>query len=205
MGNVLAGKKAKINIYGSSVSFVDESTSTNDNITYQIDDDDKNVWSKNGDIVVEDGGVVVSSGYVLDRLSGKVIFDSADIRVITVSGDYLALGVLGCAYEYDYSIDGDNQESTCFESEYIGREQGLLDLSVSISKFYDVNHFLIDELVSDSDFVIELFSDGSSDFDIRCWCKLSSDNPSARVDGLVDESIDFKGYWYINCRVISFG
>lgn len=205
MGNVLAGKKAKINIYGSSVSFVDESTSTSDNIIYQIDDDDKSVWSKNGDIIVEDGGVVVSSGYVLDRLSGKVIFDSADTRVITVSGDYLALGVLGCAYEYDYSIDGDNQESSCFDSEYISRTQGLIDLSVSISKFYDINHFFIDNLVSDSEFVIELFSDGSSDFEIRCWCKLSSDNPSASVDGLVEESIDFEGCCDSDGRVISFG
>jgi len=205
MGNILAGKKAKINIYGDSIAFVDESTSSSDDIIYSIDDSNKNVWSKNGNIVVKDGGVVVSGGYSLDRLSGKVIFDSADSRVITISGDYLSLGVLGCAYEYDYSIDGDNQESTCFDSEYIGREQGLLDLSVSISKFYDINHFLIDELVSDSDFVIELFSDGSSDFDIRCWCKLSSNNPSASVDGLVEESIDFEGCSDVDGRVISFG
>lgn len=201
----LPGKKAKVGAYSGSVAFTGEATTATGNIIYQITDTTKRVWCKNCTITVKDGGTPTVESYTLDRLSGTITFGTATPRTITVDGSYLAVATIGCAFEYDYSLSADNVEATCFESDFISREQTLKGFEASLSKFYDVNHYFIDKWENDTDFVLELYSDGTTTPDVRAWTKISGDNPSAAVDGLVEESIDFEGTVDADGNCVSFG
>lgn len=201
----LAGKKAKILAYSSALAFTDEATTTTDDTTYQITNTNKRIWCKTCTITVKDGGVPTVESYTVDRLTGRITFTSAVVRTITVTGSYLPVSTIGCAYEYSWNLTADNVDSTCFENEFMRREQALKDLEADLSKFYDINHYFIDLLMADGDYVLEFYSNASSSPDIRAWTKISSDNPSAAVDGLVEESISFEGTTDADNRCASFG
>lgn len=201
----LAAKNATIKAFTGAVAFVDEATTTSDNTNYQITNTSKRVWGKTSTITVEDAGVPTIESYTLDRLSGTITFTGAAARTITVTGEYLALSAIGSAYEYEYTLSADNAESTAFTNSYVAREQTIKTIEASLSKFYDISHFFIDKWENDTDFVLEFYSVSTSDPDIRAWVKISSDNPSAAVDGLVEESIDFEGTTDDDGNCVSFG
>lgn len=201
----LAGKNAKILAYGSSIVFTDEATTSTDNRTYQITDTTKRIWCKDCTIVIKDGGSPTTENYTLDRLTGRVIFETTGTRTITISGYYLPTHTIGCAYEYTWTLSADNADATCFEHQFMGREQTLKDFSASISKFYDTTNYFFNKLFSDDEFVIEFYVDGSSSPDLRAWGKIATDEDSASVDGLVEESIDIEGTLDADRRAISFG
>lgn len=201
----LAGKKAKILAYSSAVSMSGEATSTSDDITYQITDTTKRILSRDNVIEVLDGGVATTESYVLDRLTGRVTFGSAVIRTITINGYYLPVSTVASAYEYSWSGSSDNLDSTTFENEFMQRQQGLKDFSASISQFYEVSNYFYDLLNSDSEFVLEFYSVGTSSPDVRAWAKISSDEISGSVDGLVEESLEFEGNNDDENHAVSFG
>lgn len=200
----LAGKRAQIKVSGVAVVFTDETTSTTDDISYQIDDVLKRVWCRTCTIVVEDGGVPTVEDYVINRLTGTVTFEVVDAtRVITVTGEYLPMSVAAECFDYSYTIDASNQDSTEFGDEYIDRTQGLLDFSGSLSKFYNISNFFVDELLSGTPFVVEFFSNSSVSADIKAWVLIASDDISASVDGLVEEGIDIEGTNDADGRAVS--
>lgn len=200
-----AGKRAKILIYSDGVSFTDEATTTSDNKSYQITNALKRIWCKDCAIVVENGGVPTVEAYTLDRLSGKVTFATATSRTITVTGQYLPATTLGCAYEYTWTCSGDNLDNTCFEKEFIARQQGLKDFTASLSRFYEETNMFYNILDGDLQLALEFYSDASLSPDVRAWVKIATNEDSASVDGLVEESIDFEGVHDSDGRSVSFG
>lgn len=199
----IAGKKARLKISGTAIVFTDEATTTSDNLTYQITNAVKRVWDRTVTIVVEDGGVPTVEVYTINRLTGTVTFGSAVVRTITVTGSYLPMAVAAECYDYNYSIEADNQDSTQFGDTFIHRVQGLLDVSGSISRFYAIDDVFIDKILAGEIFVIEFYTDFSQAADILVWAILASDEDSASVDGLVEEGLEFEGTADANGRVVS--
>lgn len=200
----IAGKKAKVLAYGSSIPFVDEATTTSDNMCYQITDTIKRVWCRNCTITVKDGGSPTAESFTVDRLTGRVMFATSAARTITVSGEYLPTHTVGEAFEYTFTLSADNADSTVFGEEFINRTQALKDFSASITQFYGDDYFF-DKWRLDGEYVLEFYADGTTNPIVRAWTKISSDEPSAAVDALVEESIDFEGTTDADARAVSFG
>lgn len=212
----VAGFKAQVNVSGAPVAFTDEPTTPNADLTsYQINDTLKRVWDAQADITVEqstDGGTTWSTAdpktYTLNRLTGTVLFSAAlaSGEKVRVSGLYLPMSKAAEAYEYKYSIEADNQDQHEFGQVYNKRIQGLKDVSGSIKRWYQTNSFFFDALTSGNVVIIEFYSDSSAASpDLKVWAILSGDKPSVKVDGLVEEEIDFEGTQDRDGRTIAFG
>lgn len=199
-----AGRKAQVKVSGTAVSFTDEATTSSDDQTYQITATTKRVWDRTVTITVEEDGVATEESYTVNRLTGAITFDSVDALRgdVTVTGSYLPLSVVGEAFEYSWSGEGDNQDKTAFGDDYIKRIQGLKDFTSSLSKFY-VDSTFVDHLTDGAVVVLEFYVDSSSAYDVRAWAICSSNEISASVDGLVEESIEFEGTGDADRRVIA--
>lgn len=200
-----AGKRGQVKAVGAALPFTTEATTAAGNITYQITDPTKRIWSRTGTITVLDGGVPTVEAYTLNRLTGTVTFGSAVARVITLTGQYLPTVTIGCAFNYSFSISGDNADSTCFASEWVDRTQALLDFSASLSKFFDINTYFWETLDGDLDLVLEFYINYTASPILRAWVKIAGDDISNAVDGLSEESVNFEGTHDDDDRVISMG
>lgn len=200
-----AGKRGQVKAVGAALPFTTEATTATGNISYQITDATKRIWHRTATITVLDGGVPTVEAYTLNRLTGTVTFGSAAARVITLTGQYLPTVTIGCATEYSWTLTADNQDSTCFATEWIDRTQALLDFAASLSKFFDINTYFWETLDGDLDLVLEFYIEYTSTPNIRAWAKVSSDDISNAVDGLSEESVDFEGVHDADRRVISMG
>lgn len=212
----VAGYKAQVNVSGSSVSFTDEPTTANADLTaYQINDSTKRIWDRQADITVEnstDSGSTWNAAdpasYTLNRLTGTVLFDTALASgdQVRVSGNYLPMSKAAEAYGYKYKIEADNQDQHEFGQIYTKKVQGLKDVSGSITRWYQTNSFFYDALSNEKVVVLEFYSDSSASTpDLTTWALLSGDKPSVKVDGLVEEEVDFEGTQDRDGRVIALG
>lgn len=202
----LSGKRAKLTFYAEPLSFIDEPTnSLADNQTYQIMDETKRIWCKDCDITVKNNDVEVNTGFTIDRLTGRIIFDTSDVRNITVNGEYLPMAAEVNAYEYTYTLNGSNEDATVFDSEFVQREQTLKDITASISRFYSIEREYLNQLLQDGDMIIDFYSSPTQQPDIRARVKVSTDEVSGAVDGLIEESIELEGTADKEGRVVTFG
>lgn len=145
----------------------------------------------------------LSSGYVLNRLAGTITYAGAATRVLYVTGNYLPLSEIGGAKEISIGLTADNQDTTIFGKTFICREQGLKDISVSLSGFYLTGGNLA-FLTGDKNVLIEFYIDRTSTWHIRLWSRMSSDEISGAVDGVVEESIDLEGDTDLDLNAIAF-
>jgi len=117
--------------------------------------------------------------------------------VVQVSVDDSTYYIVSNINDCDMSIDGDNQDVSVFGEDYINRLQGLKDVSWSISGFYDPTDTngqvaIRSALINDSNLYLKIsFDGGSTSFKQKVL--VSSFNPSASVDGVVEISVDFEG------------
>lgn len=204
----LAGKKATIKATTEGLTFEGETFTTEDDQSYTIDDDFKKVWDREAEITVYEDGVETEEDFTVNRLTGTITFENEDSTRgnITADGEYLPLQIIADAYEYDYSLEADNVEDTSFGSEYVSREQTLLDISGDISRWYELDDYFTDILLSGEPFVVEFYSfyeeEEPSEPDIRAWILLDTDEISAVVDGLVEEDVSFEGTNDIDGNVV---
>lgn len=201
----IAGKKAKLVSYSSPIVFSGELTNTTDDMVYQIINSSKRIWCRDCSIIVLDGGIPTTEDYIINRLEGAVIFDSVAIRDITVTGEYLAKNDVLEAYEYSYTLEASNEDCTTFESEFVKRKQTLKDISATIERFYESSLYFLNNLLSDTDLVINFYSDASSNPDVKAWVKIANVEDSASVDGLVEESLELEGNTDLEKRCVSVG
>lgn len=202
----LAGKRAKLVSYSSPIPFNNEPTTTDDDTVYVISDSDKRIWCKGCVITVLDGGVPTLENYEINRLEGAIIFESADnTRDITVSGEYLAKNDELNAFEYTYTLEASNEDSTIFGEEFLKRTQALKDMTASITRFYEDSNYFLESLLDDTTLVIEFYSSDSRTPDLRAWVKIASSEDSASVDGLIEESIELEGTTDKELRCVSLG
>lgn len=187
------GHSAQVIITGDPITFQSETFQTEDNKIYKIDDSTKEVWAPFSTITVYDGGTPITNGFTINRLKGEIEFDSPEERTITADGEYLPLNFLGEAFEYTYTLSAENADSTSFGDRFIRREQTLKDFSASITKFFAVDQFFFELLNESTLCVTEFYYDINSPYDLRAWSLISSKEPSAAVDGLIEHSLEFEG------------
>ncbi len=206
-----AGHKCKVKISGSALTLTDAATSTTDDITFQITDAARRVLDPKADITVEvdpeaDGTFVVAdpSTYTLNRLNGSVTFDTAQTGAnVIISGYYLPLLDVAEAYEFTYSLEGNNEAANRFQSEWQRREQTLKDITAELAAWHDVNvDVFYDALNTGNLMVLEFYVNDV--LDLRAWCISASDEIASAADGLIEESLEFEGSTDKEGRVVSF-
>ncbi|WP_134705092.1 phage tail tube protein [Ammoniphilus sp. YIM 78166] len=94
------------------------------------------------------------------------------------------------------SIDGDNQDISTFNSDYVKRLQGLKDANYSLSGFYkpdDTNGQAIIRaaLINDTPLFVQFLPDGTTGF--KQEVKVASFEVSGAADGVIEVSIDLEG------------
>jgi hypothetical protein len=210
----IAGRKSLVKIAGTPVSMTapEPTTELQEGLVYQITDPAKRILAPFGTVTVQvdaDGAgtgtptTADPSTYTLNRLTGTVTFHSAQPldATVTIQGDYLTTTTAAESYEYTWTIEADNQDATRFQDSFVRWEQGLLDVTAELSKWY-VDSSLYDLLDQDKTLVVEFYSDSSGN-PLRAWMKIASDEVSSSVDGLVEEALELEGTPDADRRVIS--
>lgn len=115
---------------------------------------------------------------------------------VKVSTDGTAYNLVGDLNEAKMEIDGDNQDVTSFGSEFIKRLQGLKDTKFDLKGFYnstdtDGQVAIRSALINDTPLYVQILPDGSTGFQQEV--KVSKYETDAKVDGLVEVSIECEG------------
>lgn len=185
-----AGRLAKVHVAGTPVTFTDEAMSTSDNLTFTITDTNKKVWDWETAVTVKVDSVEVTSGFTVYKLEGKVVFDSVQTGVVTVSGKYVPTSQAAEAHKYSLNLEGESLDNTRFQDEYKRRIQGLKSASGTISQWVTIDTYFINALISGKPVVLELYPQATME-PFRLFAILESDEMSAAVTGQQDESVSF--------------
>jgi predicted secreted protein len=98
--------------------------------------------------------------------------------------------------EASMSLEGDNQDVSTFGSAFIKRLQGLKDASYELSGFYNMTagsqqDVIRDALLNDTELFVQFLPDGTTGFQQEV--KVSTFEPSASADGVIEQSIELEG------------
>lgn len=187
---------------------INSSRSNTARIVTRVDDDHITVAAvtdqQSGD-TIKKANIISSSDYTLNRLEGKVTYGSGG-DTIYITGNYLPLSIVASSNSFELNMERNNEDATIFKTggaDFVIREALLLDLNGSLGGFmYDEAYY--DYLVTNDDIVVfELTLDGTN-IDAKWWGKLNTDNISAEVNGVVEESVEFEGVNDNDNRVISW-
>lgn len=207
-----AGRFALVKLTGDAVAMTDEAMATTDDQTYQIVDTLKTVFDPATELTVKADGVEVDAEvdpYVVNRLTGQVIFDDNDAGRgdVTVSGDYRPLSVVAKAKYFTVKIGEPPIDATTFDSP--GWEESIPNInSVSGSlrrnrELGETSDFFFDAIDEGASFVLEFWLDRRKDFAIRCWAVCTANNANAATDSVVDGDVEFRGSQDADRRVAS--
>ncbi len=177
------------------VSFTDQATTPD--VTYkryQVTNPAYRYWPLDAAITVEVNGSPVTTGFILERAGGYVVFDTAlgAEDVVTVSGEALTLVQCGGFFNWSIDADAEDAEATTFASggwkEFV---RALKGWSGSAEAYWGDDRFFksLGEII-----VVKLFVDsGASQKCLEGFALINSEGIEAAVDQLVQESIDFQG------------
>ncbi len=188
----IKGNLARVKVSGTAVSMTAEAT-TNvvTNTVYQITNASKRVMPKDAVITVKVGGAPVTTGFTINRLNGKITFDSASVRVVTVDGFYLPMSVAAEANEFTTTLNADLLDATRFTDEgWLVKQQGLKSAEGSITEFFEINQYFATQLTAGNVVVVELYPDGTNP--ISMFALITSSEINAAVADLVTNSISFE-------------
>lgn len=142
--------------------------------------------------VIEKYPTEAAADYTLNRLEGKVTYAAADTRVIYISGNYLPLAEMAAGKEFTLTLSGNNEDTTVFGKNFICRTQTLKDVTMSISGFY-LTDDLKDYIDDDEIVIVELYINRDSTWHAKLWSRMSSEEISGGVDGVLEEAIELEG------------
>lgn len=209
----IAGHRAQVKVSGPPASLADQATTADAGRTRYRTEASTGVFAPSASITVtrSDGvggfAPVPAAQYTLDRLSGAVVFASAQPEgtVVRVSGQFLTLAPAAEAKEFSYTLTGNNTDVSSFGDGHTRRQQSLKDASGSLSMWTSADRRFESALVSGNPVILEFYSDSDNDPDLRAWAILSSDEMSAAVDGVQETSVEWEGTADADGRVVSLG
>lgn len=171
---------------------------------YQITDPEKRVLDPKAPITVEVNSSPVSSGYKLDRLAGKVVFDSArdPADIVTVSGMYIPMADAAQAYQFSLSSQVMAVEDTVFGQTYVSRKVVMRDHTASLSQWHVVEQDMLDEFQSDNIKVLEIRL-GAGKY--LMWAVHTTNEISGQQTNIQSETLQLQGTQDAEGRVISRG
>lgn len=182
----LQGYLASIKGQSSATTLTNAPTTTTDNLTYTITNTSHRILDVNTPVVVSVDGTPVTTGFKVHLLDGKVVFDTAVVRTVTITGAFVALTELVQAKGYTLAISADMNDKTTFKKAFREFMPGLISGTATVSAFYIDNYFF-DWLIDGTAKVVEL---KQSDTDIvRFFALINTDDKNIPVEGLQEQSI----------------
>jgi hypothetical protein len=211
----IAGQMARVRVSGPAVPFAGAAAEGDDGRTeYRVIDPALRVWAPAEPLTVErstDDGVsfaaVPQEEYRANRLAGAVVFGAVQPEgtMVRVGGAYLPLSVAAEAREFSYSLQGTSAEAPRFGESHVRRAPVLRDVTGSLAAWTTADRYFEDALTSGEPVVLEFFSDGDGEADLRAWARLASTEMRAAVDGLGETSVEWEGAPDAEGRSISHG
>ena len=177
------------------VPFVDKPTTPDaERKRFQVTDPGCRYWDPETPVTVKIDGDIVTTGFTLEGAGGFVVFDEAQDSeaVVTVSGSALSIDQAGGFFNWSVDAEVDEAEATTFESQGWKEFKPILKgWSGSAEAFWGDERFFesLGKVV-----VVKLFVDaGPSQTCLEGYAIITSEGVEAPVDGLVEQSIDFRG------------
>lgn len=192
-----AGKKAVVKVAGTAVAMTDEATTVlsgagiTANTQYRITAAAKQIIDINSPITVKVGGSAVTTGFIVDTLTGTVIFTSAAVRTVTVSGKYIPTATAAECYEWSLTANAELLDVTKFQDDWTSKIQGLKSAEGSLSRWFNIDGYFANALLSGAPVVIECYTQDTL-LPERVWALINSSEMSAAVDGAAEESVSFE-------------
>lgn len=182
-------------------------TDSGDGLRFVTTDATKNFWDPRVEPVIEDDGVVVSSGYTVDYLMGQIVFDAPPTGPVTVTGSYLPRFVLPACRSHTLNLSANMLESTVYGDDAVRREVGLLDISGTLERLeeglevYDGDAQTLWDLLDGRKVVgLEVRADNDDPHCTRCYVLINQNDLSGAVGELATASVSFQGVSWANSR-----
>lgn len=187
----LRGYRALIKEQSSAVAMTNEATTmSGGNTIYTITNTARRLIDLDTPVIVNVGGSPVTTGFVIDRLNGRVIFGTSATRTVTITGAYVTTTTVVEAKQFAFNGTRDALDATRFQQQYREFEVGHLSGTASLTLNYLVNSTFYALLVSGSRKIIEYYPNDDV-APIRFFGLMTSNGITAPVDGIIDETIEF--------------
>ena len=166
--------------------------------TFQIDDVNKQIWDRDVVPTFEEDAAPIDPSDVLsiNYLFGKVTFVTPKTGAITVSGTYMPVVEVAGSNSYTVNMNSAILDDTNFKDAnsnggFRTRVPGLNDVSVSLSRWYDLVKTFITPWLSRSVVLIDITLGGGTD-GIRGWFKIESLPLAGDISALESEELSFQ-------------
>lgn len=188
-----AGKSARVKCTGAAIAVLSEPMSDQgDHKTYQITAATRQILDRTAEITVYEDGAETSEKYTLERLNGKVIFDSVDATrgVITIDCAYLPATTVAYAHEFTLQKGCDIHLVPKFGDEYKARLGGQKFASGTLSH-WDVEDAYFSLALTENRVVVIEFKSHPDDKPERIYALFESNELKAAVAGMQDAVVSF--------------
>lgn len=196
----IAGRRAEVWVQsGSETTFTAAACNLVSGTTYEVTDPDKRNWSPTADITVYVGGTPVTSGYVLQRPVGRIVFSEAPGGAVTVSGKYLPMAKVGFVKSWELSIEDEALETTSLGDTVRSFVAcGLPSWSVSLDKLLEDETWpslALDNANTGQWLLVKLYEDrsGSNRLVWAGYATVAGDKISVPFSELINESLTLVG------------
>ena len=193
-----AAYNTTIKISGSAVGFTGEATTDLGSNSFQITDDTKQIFDRTVTPTVYDGGVpVATTDYKIDFLFGIIDFNVAPAGAVTIDGSYLPVSHIGGASSYTLNFNADVQDCSNFADAsqnggYRSKTITLIDASVDLTRFDDLNKQFKDYLENRESFLLEIIPGGVNGTSAaRGWFTVENASSQGDVGALEEEDLSF--------------
>jgi len=196
----LSGKVAAVyqQTAAAGVAFTDQATTDigGTHTRYQITDTAKRYWDPTQTVTVKKNGVIQSSGFTIEHLSGFVVFSSALLAtdVVTVSGTALTVSQIAGMFNWKLDAEQDLADVTTFASGGWKEFTPLLAGFSGSAEAYWVNGDQFNLLSTKDDVILVLYVDsGASLRRYEMFGHIKKNSISVPVNEVIKESIEFQG------------
>lgn len=165
-----------------------------DGLSVQIDSTSRRHWDPDGTHALYLNSTAVSStAYTVNNVQGKFEFSSTQSTgTYTIDADYLTASQVASGREWTLNVEADMFEVSTFGSSGWKQYQPNLNgAQVTIGKYW-VDSTFFDYMEVDGKFVVELYPNYSAGDRYEGFARVVSDQPSASVDSIVEETINLE-------------
>jgi len=163
---------------------------------YQVTTVADRYWDKSQAVTVKVNGVIVTTGFTLEYLSGFVVFAvaRANTDAVTVSGTALAVDQVGGMFGWKLDLDSDMEEVTTFASngwkEYIASLKGF---SGSADAYWTDTE-TADFMSNGEEVILVLYTDDTANKNrYEGYGVLKKDSIDVQTKAVVKDTLNFEG------------
>ena len=188
-----AGYAASVQKSGTSTGFTGEATTNTSGNVWRLNDATKRVLDREVALVWYDNGVPIVAGDItsVDFLFGEVTFTGSKSGPITVDGSYMPMTEVAGANSFNLNRTSQVlDDSDTSNVGYHTKKTALLDASVSVSRWDDIQYTFTDLLEARIPMVIDIIPGNSHHY--KGWFVVESDNKTFDVNALLGATTSFQ-------------